>query len=201
MTGGVHGDEPSGALVLPELEALGFATFGPCNPWGFAHHKRGLADGRDLNRSFARDDVPEVAAVQRFLEARRPALLLDLHEDRDAAGGYLIQHGPDDDLGRRVIRALGDEFAIDPEPSFLVVTGEDGVLRPSAAVLGVVELSRFYGLAFHAWLALGITTLVVECPRGWPLADRLRWHRRVVETAHALLGPPRAEALGARPPR
>ncbi|MCC6525451.1 MAG: succinylglutamate desuccinylase/aspartoacylase family protein [Polyangiaceae bacterium] len=201
VTGGVHGDEPSGALVLPELEALGFATFGPCNPWGVAHHARELADGRDLNRSFARDDVPEVAAVQRFLAARRPALLLDLHEDRDAAGGYLIQHGPDDDLGRRIIRALGDEFAIDPEPSFLVVHGEDGVLRPSATVLRMVELSRFYGLAFHAWLALGITTLVVECPRGWPLAERMRWQRRVVETAHALLGPPTGAERDARAPR
>ena len=190
VTGGVHGDEPSGALVLPELAALGFATFGPCNPWGVAHQARWLADGRDLNRSFARDDMPEVAAVKQFLDARHPALLLDLHEDRDAAGGYLIQHGPDDDLGRRIIRALGSEFAIDPEPSFFLLTGEDGVLRPSAAILRLVELSHAYGLAFHAWLTLGITTLVVECPRGWPLRDRMRWQQRVVETAHRLLGPP-----------
>ena len=53
VIGGVHGDEPSGALVLPRLEEAGFATFGPLNPWGLRESRRHLRDGRDLNRAFA----------------------------------------------------------------------------------------------------------------------------------------------------
>lgn len=186
VTGGVHGNEPSGAAVLAELAAAGLQTFGPCNPWGLAHGSRHLEDGRDLNRSFAKTGVPEVDAVKSFLEARRPALLLDLHEDRYATGAYLIQHGPDDDLGHRIVAELDDEIAFEPKPHFNVLEGEGGVLKPGEIVLAAVELSRFYGLAFYAWRTYGCTTFVVEVPHRWPLEKRKHTHRRIVETARRL---------------
>jgi predicted deacylase len=186
ITGGVHGDEPSGALLLPELRDAGLVTFGPCNPWGVANDSRFLADGRDLNRSFHRDDCPEAEAVRAFLAEHPPALLLDLHEDAAAPEAYLIQHGPDDDLGERIVAALEGELAFHPRPSFALLTGENGVLKPSALVLRGVALSRFYGLAFHAWLTYGCTTFVVECPGQWSLDDKKRCHRLIVETAHRL---------------
>lgn len=186
VTGGVHGNEPSGAAVLSELAAAGIQTFGPCNPWGLANDSRYLESGRDLNRSFARSDVPEVALVKAFLDAHPPALLLDLHEDRSASGAYLIQHGPDDDLGHRIVAELEDELAFEPKPHFNVLEGEGGVLKPGEIVLAAVELSRFYGLAFYTWRTYGCTTFVVEVPHRWPLEKRKHAHQRVVETARRL---------------
>jgi hypothetical protein len=186
VTGGVHGTEPSGAAVLDELKAAGFVTFGPCNPWGLAHGSRYLESGRDLNRSFARDDVPEAEAVKAFLDEHPPGLLLDLHEDGDAPGAYLIQHGPEDDLGRRIVDALRDEITWDPKPEFQVIAGEDGVLRPGHLALTAVEMSRYYGLAFHAWKTFEVTTFVVEVPSAWPAERRERAHVRIALTARRL---------------
>lgn len=191
ITGGVHGNEPSGALALPELANLGFSTFGPCNPWGLKNGSRFLADGRDLNRSFARTDVPEVEAVKAFLAEHPPGLLLDLHEDGRASGAYLIQHGPGDPLGRRIVEALKGEIDFDPAPRFTVVTGDDGLLAPSRITLAAVGMSRFYGLAFYAWQTFGATTFVVEVPSRWSLDRRTHAHRRIAETARRLFSEPR----------
>jgi hypothetical protein len=186
VTGGVHGNEPSGAAALEPLSVAGFRTFGPCNPWGLAHNSRNLENGRDLNRAFARVGVPEVDAVKAFLESNRPGLLLDLHEDGKAAGAYLIQHGPDDDLGERVVAALGDEIAFDPAPSFKVIAGHDGVLKPGRIALAAVFMSKFYGLAFHAWKTYGVTTFVVEVPSRWSAEKKRNAHVRIVDTARRL---------------
>jgi hypothetical protein len=99
VTTAVHGNEPSGYHVQEQLAEQGFIVFGPCNPWGLKHNKRHLENGDDLNRSFADSDYPEVLAVKKFLAENTPGLLLDLHEDPDGTGCYLIQHGPDDDIG------------------------------------------------------------------------------------------------------
>jgi hypothetical protein len=184
IVGGVHGNEPSGALVLPELEQRGFVVFGPANPWGMEHGSRYLEDGQDLNRIFARDDVPEVAAVKEFLRENPPRLLLDLHEDPRAEAAYLIQHGPDDDIGRRIIDALKDEFEFEPRPRYMVVEGEDGLLKPEMSHLRLMRFGGVYGLAYYAWLEYGCTTLVVECPGSWPMEKKKAYHLRVVELAH-----------------
>lgn len=199
VTGGVHGDEPSGALVLGELAATGVKTFGPCNPWGLENNSRFLENGRDLNRSFARTDTPEVDAVKAFLAENPPGLLLDLHEDGKATGAYLIQHGPDDDLGRRIVTALKHELAFEARPRFTVIEGDDGVLAPSAMMLAAAEMSRMYGLAFSAWRTFGCTTFVVEVPRAWSLEERKRAHRLIVHTARELFSAaqPVAPALSA----
>ena len=186
VTGGVHGNEPSGAAALEALEADGFRTFGPCNPWGLANASRYLENGSDLNRSFARSGVPEVDAVKAFLQHNPPGLLLDLHEDGNAAGAYLIQHGPDDDLGARIVEALRDEVDFDPAPTFQVIKGRDGVLKPGRVALAAVGFSRFYGLAFYAWQTFGVTTFVVEVPRAWPADQRRSTHIRIAQTARRL---------------
>lgn len=183
ITTGVHGNEPSGWLVQDRLAAMGFTVFGPCNLWGIENGKRHLEDGRDLNRLFGEDGVPEVDAVKRFLKANPPRLLLDLHEDPGATGAYLIQHGPDDDIGRRIIDAMKDEFEFDPQPRFMMVTGEDGLLKPETKHLSAMRLFSIYGLAYHAWLTYGVTTIVTECPGSWPEEKRKAYQLRVCELA------------------
>lgn len=190
ITTGVHGNEPSGWLVQDQLIAMGFRVFGPCNPWGIANNSRYMEDGRDLNRVFAGDDCPDAEAVKKFLAEAPPKFLLDLHEDPGGTGAYLIQHGPDDDIGRRIVDALKDEFEFDPEPKFMTVTGQDGLLKPNAQQLRALKFLRVYGLGAFAYFTYGCTTIVVECPGSWPEEKRKRYQLRVCETALKLWQPP-----------
>lgn len=186
ITTGVHGNEPSGYLVQDELVAMGFIVFGPCNPWGIANGKRHLEDGRDLNRCFALDDCPEAEAVREFLRDNKPKLLLDLHEDPDGSGPYLIQNGPTDDIGRRIIDRLKGEFEFDPAPEWSFIKGEDGLIKPTRGMLGMQKLTKVYSLGYYTWLTYGCTAITVECPGTWPEDKRKRYQLRVCEVAREL---------------
>ncbi|MBZ0137060.1 MAG: succinylglutamate desuccinylase/aspartoacylase family protein [Planctomycetes bacterium] len=185
ITTGVHGNEPSGWLVQDQLFALGFNVFGPCNPWGIQNNKRELEDGTDLNRAFAWEGYAEVDAVKKFLEENPPGLLLDLHEDPNGTGAYLIQNGPDDDIARAIIDALKDEFEFDPEPRS-VITGENGLVKPTLQQLRGLLFLKVYGLAVYAWANYACTAIVVECPGAWPEDKRKRYQLRVCEVAREI---------------
>ena len=95
LTAGVHGDEPGGVeAVLHLLEngrALDLTSFDftivPCvNPHGYVHDARENAAGDDINRSFERDDVAEVALVKDLLRDRPIDCFVDFHEDWEAKG-------------------------------------------------------------------------------------------------------------------
>lgn len=186
ITTGVHGNEPSGYLVQDRLAEMGFTVFGPCNPWGIENNSRYLEDGRDMNRIFAKDDSEEVEAVKAFLEQNPPALLLDLHEDPNGTGAYLIQHGPDDDIGRRIVDALKNKYEFDPEPRFMMVEGEDGLLKPTMRHLRALGFLQVYGLGYYAWATHGCTAIVVECPGSWPEDKRKQYQIDVCRTAAEL---------------
>lgn len=186
VTGGVHGNEPSGNEVLPGLAAAGFVTFGPCNPWGIRNNQRHLQDGRDLNRLFADATCPEVAAVRQFLAANKPGLLLDLHEDPDGTHPYLIQNGPEDDLGRRILDRLKTDYEFEAEPRWAMVRGKDGLLQPTRQMLALQKLGGIYSLAYYAWLTYGCTAITVECPGSWPAEKRRAWQVRVCTLAREI---------------
>jgi Succinylglutamate desuccinylase / Aspartoacylase family len=184
VCGGVHGDEPSGAAALAPLAAEGITTCGPCNPWGLAHGRRELEDGRDLNRCFAREDCAEARRVRAFLVEHRPSLVLDLHEDRSADAPYIIQYGPDDDIGARIVArlsAMQHRFAACPR--FGPVRGERGVLRPSRFWLGLVGMSRQWPLVYWAHRTFRITACVIEVPGAWSLERRMAMHAEIVRAA------------------
>jgi hypothetical protein len=183
VTTGVHGNEPSGVHVMDTLKEQGFIVYGPCNPWGIKNNRRGLENGNDLNRMFGTNDCPEAEAVKKFLNENPPGLLLDIHEDPNGEGAYLIQHGPNDDLSRRIIDEMKDEFEFDPNPQFLVVKGEDGLLKPTIEQLRGLKFVNTYGLAYHAWYTFGCTAIVTECPGRWDMEKKKRYALRVCELA------------------
>lgn len=191
VTGGVHGNEPSGAAALAPLAAAGFTTFGPCNPWGLAHDRRGLADGRDLNRLFGDARCAEAERVRAFLRDHPPGLLFDLHEHRGGGGvgarPYVIQFGPADAFGARLVARLRARYAFAPRPSYgPLVVGRDGLLRPSALALRVAALARRFSLGHWTHHTFGCTAFVVEAPHAWPMAERIAFHVAVLEAARAL---------------
>jgi hypothetical protein len=183
VTGGVHGNEPSGAMALQALARRGFVTAPPCNPWGLLHGRRELESGRDLNRAFADPRCEEAELVRQFLRDHPPALLLDLHEDSRTRAPYLIQYGPEDDIGERIIAELSARYAFAARPRFGPVLGRRGLIHPPRWMVAVVGLSPWWPLVYYAYRTFGATGCVVEAPGTWPIADRIELHIAVVETA------------------
>ncbi len=99
FSAGIHGDEPAGTegllrwaaantAILRDLPCLLF----PClNPWGLLHNTRLDEQGRDLNRTFHHDGVPQIQALKVLIRPYRFTLSMTLHEDYDGQGLYVYE--------------------------------------------------------------------------------------------------------------
>jgi len=102
---GIHGDEPEGVHALVEfvnyLEAdpalaAGFSLwiYPVCNPDGFAHKRRTLASGKDLDLEFWKDSVdPEVKLLEADLLSQSFQGLISLRTDATSDGFYASTRG------------------------------------------------------------------------------------------------------------
>ncbi|MCY4114449.1 MAG: M14 family metallocarboxypeptidase [Chloroflexi bacterium] len=98
LFGGVHGDEPAGYLsVLEFLEqrhwadhpAIAFSVFPCLNPTGCTLGTRENADGIDINRTYDRDEVPEVRVLRAMIKHDGFDAFIDAHEDPEEDGFYV----------------------------------------------------------------------------------------------------------------
>jgi len=99
LSAGIHGDEPgateacldwvtSTRFIPDDFNVMIF----PClNPWGLVNNTRFDENGRDLNRTYHDDSVPQTAAHKAAIAGRKFALAVHLHEDYDANGAYIYE--------------------------------------------------------------------------------------------------------------
>lgn len=179
VVGGIHGDEPSGALAAAALAggaapARGRLTVLPqANPEALAAGQRSAPrpGARDLNRAFpgSGDGADARRAAEVFALARDADLVLDLHEE----GGAWAEA----DLATLVVAPAASAFAMELLEQLeragapFAFTGG----APAGSLVG--ELGR-----------LGRRALVVEVPARLPRAERVRLHLLVAERALGLLG-------------
>jgi C-terminal peptidase prc len=125
ILGGMHGDEPAGALICDELiahlERTKYAgrrlvVVPRVNPDGLERRQRGNARGVDINRNFPVEDwrrnrkggpwpgsEPESVALYDFIVKEEPVAVVSLHQKLK-----LIDYdGPAEDLAMRMAKGLG----------------------------------------------------------------------------------------------
>ncbi len=138
LSAGIHGDEAGateGLIAWAEqnirrLAALPLLIFPCLNPWGLTHNLRTNEAGLDLNRSFARDDVPVTRALRALLRPHRFTLALTLHEDYDGQGVYLYEvRGPRPYWGESVLAAAARHIPPDPRRKIDISTARGGIIR------------------------------------------------------------------------
>ena len=182
VVGGMHGNEPSGALAAQALAEGRHPTCGAliviptANPRALADGERSAPhpDGSpalDLNRAFpGRGESFEARQAAVICAAAAGSdLVLDLHEEGSAWS--------EADLPTLVVSPAASAFALDlleilnlRTPHFAFTGG-----APAGSLVG------FLGTA-------GQKALVVEVPARLPLRERLAMQERVIETALTLLG-------------
>jgi len=102
---GIHGDEPEGVHALVELvkfleadpslvAGFNLLIYPVCNPDGFAHNRRTLSSGKDLDREFWKDSAePEVKLLEADLRSQSFQGLISLHTDAESEGFYASTRG------------------------------------------------------------------------------------------------------------
>jgi protein MpaA len=134
VVGGMHGNEPAGAIVAdglarlldahPELvEGFTVAVFATVNPDGLLHGQRTNANGVDLNRNFPSADwcrakanelphgrspgsEPETVALMRAVEIIKPHRIIDMHSIMRGSHGNNYD-GPAEPLAELMSRFNG----------------------------------------------------------------------------------------------
>ena len=193
LSAGVHGDECAPVWGLlhwaesdPAILRTRAVVIFPClNPYGLVENTRRDHRGIDLNRSFENLECPLIRSWTTFLEGRRFALSLNLHEDYDAGGIYLYELARDESRGDKLLTACEN---IIPREMAGTVDGSDfhrGLLTRSGDLEKVVEedLGGGYPEAILLFLRCCRYSYTFETPSEHDLVTRVQAHEAFIAAA------------------
>jgi murein peptide amidase A len=189
LSAGIHGDEPASTeglylwaeLNLKYLRRLPLFLLPCLNPWGLVHNTRVDADGRDLNRSYHLDNVPEIRAQKELLKGYSFSLSMCLHEDYDAQGVYLYevrQRGSADrPIGLELLTAAGYYVPIDLRKKI------EGRRALQGSIKRRIRVKQYPVMPEAAYLAFNHShhTITFETPSEYELGARVQAHAAAIQ--------------------
>ena len=122
---GTHGDEPAPVVTALEFleqrmwarsPSVAFSVFPCLNPTGYDLGTRENADGIDINRQFARDEVPEARALRAAVANDTFDTFVDAHEDPEEFGFYTYAFFSDSSWPRLIVEAVAERGPIISTP-------------------------------------------------------------------------------------
>ena len=96
--------------------SVAFSVFPCLNPTGYDLGTRENKDGIDLNRQFARDEIPEVRTLRAAVANDRFDTFVDAHEDPEEAGFYTYAFFTDTSWPRLIVEAVAEQGPIISTP-------------------------------------------------------------------------------------
>jgi len=190
LSGGIHGNEPAGVEIMVQMvEALAknpqkyentaFDIIPIVNPWGWSHDIRFNRDGRDVNRDFSNFKCQESTIIRDFVEGKRYNLIIDNHEDPDAAGFYMYQYGnPDTWLSRKLINTIRNMgYPIEQDVSMVILKTKDGLIDAPRWGILYMKLTRQLSITNYFRLNNSDSVYTIETPTRLNWEDRIKIHK------------------------
>jgi hypothetical protein len=190
LSGGIHGNEPAGVEIMVQtVEALAknpqkyenkaFDIIPIVNPWGWSHDIRFNRDGRDVNRDFSNFKCQESTIIRDFVEGKRYNLIIDNHEDPDAAGFYMYQYGnPDTWLSRKLINTIRNMgYPIEQDVSMVILKTKDGLIDAPRWGILYMKLTRQLSITNYFRLNNSDSVYTIETPTRLNWEDRIKIHK------------------------
>lgn len=204
LVAGVRGDEPAGPQAALELVQAWSRTpqTGPradidvvpiVNPWGWVHDDPLTGRGIDLDRDFTDFDAAESRILRRFLREKRYDLVIELREERQAAGATLRQYGgADTDAARRAAEAIAAAGHLLAEKEGGVAGGpRAGVAAVPMWQLRALSLVRRLDLPGYLRRGAGTAVFSARAPSSLEAGERAALLRRAAEELIAQFAPRR----------
>lgn len=191
LSAGIHGDEPAATEACLEWMASTPLTerdfnvmIFPClNPWGLVNNCRLDADGRDLNRTYHDDSVPQTAAHKARMAGRRFDVALALHEDYDATGVYIYElRGAKPYWAEKLLAAAARHLPADTRRRIEGRGNSGGIVRRKITPAMMPQHPEAFVLCFQHT----DRTFTLETPSEAHIDDRVAAHVAMVETAARL---------------
>lgn len=191
LSAGIHGDEPGateGLLAWAQknttlIAKLNFLIFPCLNPWGLVCNSRLDYDGRDLNRSYHNQAIPQIAAQMALFTDDKFDFAAMLHEDYDAQGAYLYEIQESKPFwGEDLIKASAKTIPGDPRKSIEGRGARNGVIRRRIDTVLMPEWPEAFILAFHKVSRV----FTIETPSEFCIDDRVKSHEAMLTKAVAL---------------
>ncbi len=183
VMGGVHGNEPAGALAADRV--CGFAVargtlivIPRVNKLALAANIRTLPEIGDINRAYPgrADGTPAeriAAAVEALIGEYRVSLLVDLHEARTF---HRLDHTS---LGQMILFAANDRSA---EMALAAIDHINGLITEPVKKFAFGAYPIPGSAAYHAGAVLGLAAFTVETSGQQPLEARAAQHVAVVRS-------------------
>lgn len=200
LTGGSHGDEPSGVEAIlgvmrlfkarPRLmNHFQFTLFLCVNPFGYEHDTRENASGYDLNRQFSRTrPSAEVRYVREALKGKRFDLSIEFHEDIDTGGFYLFEVCRDKKtrMGEAIVREVAKKYPVNQADVIDGFPACRGVIRPMVSdsrFTKWMERRRKWPQAIYLFVNGTSCCITSETPIHLKMLERVDIHLSVLKTA------------------
>ncbi len=191
LSAGIHGDEPGateGLLAWAEkntalIRKLNFLIFPCLNPWGLTFNTRHDNEGRDLNRSYHNQAIPQIAGQMALFNNDKFDLAAMLHEDYDAQGVYLYEiQMLKPYWGEALIEASSKTIPGDPRKKIEGRGARNGVVRRSINTVIMPEWPEAFILFFQKVARV----FTIETPSEFFIDDRVKSHSAMIAKAVAL---------------
>ena len=178
---GTHCNEPSGVeaaiafLADPPdgyLDHLRFDVIPCLNPWGYVHNTRHNRLNLDLNWSYSREDVPEIAAVRQLIAGRRFEAVVDLHEDWESPGFYVYELRREEPrVGAEIVLRVAEVCPLNTNDVIEDLPASNGVIHPDP---NRDTTSRGAGIPIVLFREHTEHLITTEAPTALPLDVRVR---------------------------
>jgi len=187
LSAGIHGDEAGATEGLwawaekdpDRIRSLNLMIFPCLNPWGLVNNSRFDAEGRDLNRGYRLDKVPQLAAQVRVMVGRRFHLALTLHEDYDGRGNYVYEVASRRPYWGEQILAAEKRIPVDRRRRIDGRPARAGVLRSKPTL----DLRPDWPEAFVLHFSSADRTFTLETPSEFSIPERAGAHQKMIARA------------------
>ena len=134
----------------------------------------------DVNWSFLREDVPEIAAVRQLVAGRTFACILDLHEDWESAGYYLYEQFRGRSIGFEITENVRTVCPVDDRSRIEGEAAVRGVIHPD---MEIPKRKGGEGVPISMFRKGHTDRMITaESPSAFDLQTRVAGHLAAIET-------------------